>query len=114
MLHEDSFNNNISHDVVCVDNIDNTPRSPIITLTGSSASGKTSLVRNLQQETEINAANIIPTQNIQRYELNTSFTKSSSKIIFFGTPGHEMFGNMRYLSIKIANIIILVIAANDG
>ena len=114
MLYEDPSNNSILHESVCVDSIDNTPRSPIITLIGSNASGKTSLIWNLMQKTEINAAKIIPTQNIQGYELNTSFTKRGSKMILLDTPGHEMFENMRNLSIKIGDMIILVIAANDG
>lgn len=114
ILHEKYFSDITPHEVASVDNTNNVPRAPIITVTGSSSSGKTSFIRDLQRQENINIQTVATTQNIQGYEFDKKLTINNEKVVLIDTPGHEALKNMRNLSIKIADITILVIAATDG
>ena len=87
----------------------NEPRAPIITLLGETGCGKTSLLRKIKNVSNQEVNNI--TQAIETYEINFCLKNHNRTAIILDTPGHEAFISMRSLSIKVTDLIILVIDA---
>nr|YP_009395794.1 translation initiation factor 2 [Herposiphonia versicolor]ARW64774.1 translation initiation factor 2 [Herposiphonia versicolor] len=89
-------------------------RSPIVTILGHVDHGKTTLLDAILKTNLVTKEQGGITQSISGYEVNWSNALHSHSLIFLDTPGHESFQKMRLRGAKVTDIILLVIAIDDG
>nr|YP_009296966.1 translation initiation factor 2 [Ceramium japonicum]AOM66309.1 translation initiation factor 2 [Ceramium japonicum] len=113
VVNDKVSSSNVKYDTPLIDN-KLVERPPIITILGHVDHGKTTLLDTILNTNLAKKEFGGITQAIVNHEVEFLYEKKLYKLIFLDTPGHQAFSSLRVRSTQITDLVLLVVAADDG